>query len=123
MCCASLPLFAETDKLELVMATKLPTAPIESQGACTLSDLGQGACAEFVKFCKEQHLKARSAETFIRVLHNRNWQAEVSHIRDAMRPEVDAIFLPIEKALLEGANCREVMAKVVKALQAEETKK
>jgi hypothetical protein len=75
-----------------------------------------------VKFCKEQHLKARSAETFIRVLHNRNWQAEVAHIREAMRPEVDNLFLPIEKALIEGANCREVMAKLVKALHAEETK-
>ena len=102
------------------MANKLQTAPIESQGGCAVGDSTQGACAEFVKFCKEQHLKARSAETFIRVLHNRNWEAEVAHIRDAMRPEVDAIFLPIEKALLEGANCREVMAKLVKALHAEE---
>lgn len=75
-----------------------------------------------MKFCKEQHLKARAAETFIRVLHNRNWEAEVSHIREAMRPEVDLIFLPIEKALMEGADCRDVMAKLVKALHTEENK-
>jgi len=104
------------------MANKLQTAPSETLGECAISDSSKGACAEFVKFCKEQHLKARSAETFIRVLHNRNWQAEVAHIREAMRPEVDNLFLPIEKALIEGANCREVMAKLVKALHAEETK-
>jgi hypothetical protein len=101
------------------MANKLQTAPLEAHGGCAVGEPTQGACAEFVKFCKEQHLKARSAETFIRVLHNRNWEAEVAHIREAMRPEVDAIFLPIEKALLEGANCREVMAKLVSALQTE----
>src|SRR3954451_9401820 len=104
------------------MAPKLPTAIVETPGACAVGEASQGACAEFVKFCKEQHLKARSAETFIRVLHNRNWEAEVSHIREAMRPEVDALFLPIEKALVEGANCREVMAKLVKALHSEEKK-
>ena len=104
------------------MANKLQTAPLQSESACAVGDSGQGACAEFVEFCKEQHLKARSAETFIRVLHNRNWEAEVAHIREAMRPEVDALFLPIEKALLEGANCREVMAKLVNALHAEQKK-
>ena len=104
------------------MATKLPTAPAETSGTSCATSPSQGACAEFVKFCKEQHLKARAAETFIRVLHNRNWEAEVSHIREAMRPEVDAVFAPIEKALLEGANCREVMAKLVKALHADEKK-
>jgi hypothetical protein len=101
------------------MANKLQTIPVETHGSCAVGESGLGACAEFVEFCKEQHLKARSAETFIRVLHNRNWEAEVSQIREAMRPEVDAIFLPIEKALLEGANCREVMAKLVKALNNE----
>ena len=105
------------------MANKLPTAPLQSQGGCAVSDPLQGACAEFVDFCKEQHLKARSAETFIRVLHNRNWEAEVAHIREAMRPEVDALFLPIEKALLEGANCREVMAKLLKAIHEDEKRK
>ena len=101
------------------MANKLQTVPLEAHGGCSTGDSGLGACAEFVDFCKEQHLKARSAETFIRVLHNRNWEAEVAHIREAMRPEVDALFLPIEKALLEGANCREVMAKLVTALHSE----
>jgi len=104
------------------MANKLQTVPLEAHGGCATSDSGLGACAEFVEFCKEQHLKARSAETFIRVLHNRNWEAEVAHIREAMRPEVDALFIPIEKALLEGANCREVMAKLVQALHSEEKK-
>jgi hypothetical protein len=104
------------------MANKLQTAPSESLGGCAVGDSSLGACAEFVKFCKEQHLKARSAETFIRVLHNRNWEAEVAQIREAMRPEVDAVFLPIEKALREGANCREVMAKLVSALHTEPKK-
>ena len=106
------------------METKLPTSKVERSGACAVADpLQGGACAEFVKFCKEQHLHARSAETFIRVLHNRNWEAEVAHIREAMRPEVDQLFAPVEKALHDGANCRDVMAKLVKALQAEEKKK
>ncbi len=105
------------------MATKLPTSPVERSGGCAVADPTQGgACAEFVKFCKEQHLKARAAETFIRVLHNRNWEAEVTHIREAMRPEVDAVFAPIEQALNDGVNCREVMAKLVQALHAEEKK-
>jgi len=104
------------------MAPKLPTAIVETPGACAVGETSQGACAEFVKFCKEQHLKARSAETFIRVLHNRNWEAEVAQIREAMRPEVDQLFVPIEKALLEGANCREVMAKLVKAIHDERKK-
>ncbi len=104
------------------MANKLPTSEDKS-GACAVADAPQGACAEFVKFCKEQHLRARSAETFIRVLHNRSWEAEVAHIREAMRPEVDAVFAPIEKALEEGANCRDVMAKLVKAIHAYERQK
>lgn len=102
------------------MANKLPTSEAEKPGTCAVAEPTQGACAEFVKFCKEQHLRARSAETFIRVLHNRSWEAEVAHIREAMRPEVDAVFAPIEKALLEGANCREVMAKLIKAIHAYE---
>ncbi len=104
------------------MTNKLPTSVIEKSGTCAVADQAQGACAEFVKFCKEQHLRARSAETFIRVLHNRSWENEVANIREAMRPEVDAVFSPIEKALTEGANCREVMAKLVQAIQSYDKK-
>jgi hypothetical protein len=74
------------------------------------------ACADFVHFCKEQHLRARSAETFIRVLHNQNWEQEVARIREAMRPEVERVFAPVEEALREGCNCQELMAKLVKAV-------
>lgn len=104
------------------MTTKLQASPsVEKPGCVTIPvDLPKGACAEFVKFCKEQHLKARSAETFIRVLHNKNWESEVAQIREAMRPEVDRLFTPIEKALADGANCREVMAKLVEALNSKD---
>ena len=98
------------------MTTKLPELPVDSAPALPVVDTTRGACADFVQFCKEQHLKARSAETFIRVLHNKNWEHEVAQIRDAMRPEVEQLFAPIERALREGANCKEVMAKLVKAL-------
>ncbi len=91
----------------------------EACNMASVAELPRGACAEFVKFCKEQHLKARSAETFIRVLHNKNWEAEVAHIREAMRPEVDDIFAPIEKALEKGANCRDVMSQLIEALHHE----
>ena len=98
------------------MTTKLPETLVETAPALPVVETTRGACADFVQFCKEQHLKARSAETFIRVLHNKNWEHEVAQIRDAMRPEVEQLFAPIEQALREGVNCREVMAKLVKAL-------
>jgi hypothetical protein len=97
------------------MTTITAEPPVEVTAEKAVSS-AKGACADFVSFCKEQHLKARSAETFIRVLHNKNWENEVSHIREAMRPEVDRLFAPIEDALREGANCKEVMARLVKAL-------
>lgn len=71
---------------------------------------------EFVKFCKEQHLSSRAALTFLRVLHNKTWDAECDKIRESMRPEVDRIFEPTEKALQEGANCKEVLAVLVRSL-------
>jgi len=69
----------------------------------------RGACVEFVKFCKEQHLNSRAANTFLRVLHNHNWENERDHIRESMRPEVDRLFEPAEQALKEGRNCIEVL--------------
>ena len=77
----------------------------------------RGACVDFVKFCKEQHLRSRAAHTFLRVLHNKTWDAECEQIREAMRPEVDRIFEPAEKALRDGANCKEVLALLVRALE------
>jgi GH24 family phage-related lysozyme (muramidase) len=77
----------------------------------------RGACVEFVKFCKEQHLNSRAAHTFLRVLHNKPWEEECEKIREAMRPEVDRIFGPAEKALKEGVNCKEVLALLVQALK------
>jgi hypothetical protein len=77
----------------------------------------RGACVEFVKFCKEQHLSSRAAQTFLRVLHNKTWEAECDKIRESMRPEVEQIFEPAEKAISEGANCKEVLAVLIRSLQ------
>jgi hypothetical protein len=77
----------------------------------------RGACVEFVKFCKEQHLNSRAAHTFLRVLHNKTWEAECEKIRESMRPEVDSMFEPAEKALSEGRNCREVLDILVHTLK------
>lgn len=83
----------------------------------------RGACVEFVKFCKEQHLNSRAAHTFLHVLHNKTWEAECDTIRESMRPEVDRIFGPAEKALNDGVNCKEVLATLVRSLkEAEELK-
>jgi hypothetical protein len=76
-----------------------------------------GACIEFVKFCKEQHLNSRAAHTFLRLLHNKPWDHECEKIRESMRPEVDHMFEPAEKALAEGKNCREVLDLLVQALK------
>jgi hypothetical protein len=77
----------------------------------------RGACVEFVKFCKEQHLNSRAAHTFLRVLHNKPWEAECETIRESMRPEIDRMFEPAEKALNEGRNCREVLDLLVHTLK------
>jgi hypothetical protein len=76
----------------------------------------RGACVEFVKFCKEQHLRAQAAETFIRMLHNHAWNVECQHIREAMRPEIDKMFAPIERDIAQGANCQELLKKLVTLL-------
>jgi hypothetical protein len=80
----------------------------------------RAACVEFVKFCKEQHLRAQAAETFIRVLHNHAWQLECEHIREAMRPEIDKMFAPIEKDIERGADCQELLKKLVTLLSEHE---
>jgi hypothetical protein len=80
-------------------------------------DTQRGACVDFVQFCKEQHLNSRAANTFLRVLHNKTWEAECHTIREAMRPEVDRVFGPAEKALKDGANCKEVLAVLVQSLK------
>ncbi len=80
----------------------------------------RGACVEFVKFCKEQHLHSRAAHTFLRVLHNQKWEAECDKIRESMRPEVDRIFEPAEQALREGRNCTEVLEVLVRTLEKNE---
>ena len=73
----------------------------------------RGACVEFVKFCKEQHLRAQAAETFIRMLHNHAWQVECNRIRESMRPEIDKMFAPIEKDIARGADCQQLLKKLV----------
>jgi hypothetical protein len=77
----------------------------------------RGACVEFVKFCKEQHLNSRAEHTFLRLLHNKAWEAECAKIRQTMSLEVDRIFEPAEKALQSGANCKEVLAVLVRSLK------
>jgi len=101
------------------MTTKtLEVTAAASEGQTTpLPETQRGACVEFVKFCKEQHLNARAAHTFLRVLHNDRWEHECEHIRESMRPEVDRIFAPAEKALQDGLNCKEVLKVLVESLK------
>jgi hypothetical protein len=104
------------------MTTKtLDTMPAASDAqSLPVLETQRGACVEFVQFCKEQHLNSRAAHTFLRVLHNDRWEAECEKIRDSMRPEVDRIFEPAEKALKEGANCKQVLAVLVHSLKVAE---
>jgi hypothetical protein len=101
------------------MTTKnLETIAVAPQA--TSCEPNRGACVDFVKFCKEQHLNSRAANTFLRVLHNHNWEAERDTIRESMRPEVDRLFEPAEQALKEGRNCIEVLNLLVSTLQKNE---
>jgi hypothetical protein len=75
-------------------------------------------CAEFVQFCKEQHLEARAAQTFLHVLHKKTWEDECHNIREAMRPEVEALFVPVEKALAEGKDCQSMLKDLIRKLKA-----
>jgi hypothetical protein len=93
------------------------TAAVPEGQSLPILEPQRGACVEFVKFCKEQHLRSRAAQTFLRVLRNKTWDAECGQIRESMRPEVDRIFEPAEKALKDGANCKEVLATLVRSLK------
>jgi hypothetical protein len=101
------------------MATKIleKTAAVPDEQKLPVLEPKRGACVGFVEFCKEQHLNSRAAHTFLRVLHNKTWEAECETIRNSMRPEVDRMFEPAEKALNEGANCKEVLAMLVRSLK------
>ena len=74
-------------------------------------------CAEFVQFCKEQYLQARAAQTFLHVLHKKRWEDECHKIREAMRPEIDALFVPSEKAVAEGKDCQALLKDLVMKLK------
>jgi hypothetical protein len=89
----------------------------EGQSLPVVLEPQRGACVEFMEFCKEQHLNARAAHTFLRVLHNKTWDRECDKIRESMRPEVDRIFEPAEKAMNEGANCKQVLAVLIQSLK------
>jgi|GEM_PF-1410912 len=93
------------------------TATVPEGQSLPVLEPQRGACVEFVKFCKEQHLNSRAANTFLRVLHNKTWDTECETIRESMRPEVERIFEPAEKAMNEGANCKEVLAVLVCSLK------
>lgn len=93
------------------------TAAVPEEQSLPVLETQRGACVDFVSFCKEQHLNSRAANTFLRVLHNKTWEAECHTIRESMRPEVDRIFEPAERALKEGANCKEVLAVLVRSLK------
>jgi hypothetical protein len=104
--------------LELYMTKTLEVSAVVSEGQCLpVIEPQRGACVEFVEFFKEQHLGSRAAHTFLRMFHNKAWNAECDKIREAMRPEVDRIFAPAEKALQAGANCTEVLQVLVKSLK------
>jgi len=99
--------------------TKTMDLPTATENPKVLSDTPQKPlCAEFVQFCKEQHLEARAAQTFLHVLHKKSWEDECHKIRDAMRPEVDALFTPVEKALAEGRDCQSMLKDLIRKLKA-----
>jgi hypothetical protein len=77
----------------------------------------RGTCVEFVEYCKEEYLKARAAQTFLRMFHNKSWEAECERIRKTMRPEVDHLFAPTEKALSDGANCKEALDVLLQSMK------
>jgi hypothetical protein len=97
--------------------TPAPTAVVLDEQKSPACEPQRGACVEFVKFCKEQHLNSRAAHTFLHVLHNKSWEAECDKIRESMRPEVDRIFGPAEKALNEGLNCKDALKTLIRSLE------
>jgi len=97
---------------------EVPVAPEKSKAALPVVDAQQRSnCVEFVEFCKEQYLDARSAAIFLHALHNHKWDAERERIREAMRPEIEAIFAPIKKSLAEGKDCQVLMKAIVNAVR------
>ncbi|HWR34770.1 MAG TPA: hypothetical protein VN622_02730 [Clostridia bacterium] len=76
----------------------------------------QPLCVEFVRFCKEQYLSSQAANTFFHVLHNHRWDEECKQIRENMRPDVDALFGPVEQAISEGRECKDVLQKLIVTL-------
>src|SRR3954471_7477857 len=99
----------------MTKTTDLPTATENSK--VVLDAPAKILCAEFVQFCKEQHLEARAAQTFLHVLHKKTWEDECHKIREAMRPEVEALFIPVEKALAEGKDCQLMLKDLIKKLK------
>src|SRR4051812_3874627 len=98
--------------------TKTMDMPTATENSKVVSDPpAKTMCAEFVQFCKEQHLEARAAQTFLHVLHKKIWEDECHKIREAMRPEVEALFIPVEKALAEGNDCQLMLKDLVKKLK------
>jgi hypothetical protein len=98
--------------------TKTMDLPTATENPKILSDAPtKTMCAEFVQFCKEQHLEARAAQTFLHVLHRKTWEDECHKIREAMRPEVEALFIPVEKALAEGKECQLMLKDLIRKLK------
>ncbi len=98
--------------------TEMPVAPEKSRTALPVVDAPQRSnCVDFVEFCKEQYLEARSAQVMLHALHNHRWETERERIREAMRPEIDAIFAPVEKGLAEGRDCQVLMKAIMKAVR------
>ena len=102
------------------MVTNMKTPAIIEKSPANAVAPQRAACVEFVKFCKEQHLRALAAETFIRMLHNHAWNAECEHIRQSMRPEIDKMFAPIEQDLARGTDCQELIRNLVKLVSEHE---
>jgi hypothetical protein len=98
--------------------TKTMDLPTATENPKILSDApAKTMCAEFVQFCKEQHLEARAAQTFLHVLHKKTWEDECHKIREAMRPEVEALFVPVEKAVADGKDCQLMLKDLIKKLK------
>lgn len=89
---------------------------IDTPKESVAAETRQPLCVEFVKFCKEQYLGSSAAHTFFHVLHNDRWDKECAQIRENMRPEVDALFAPIETAIAENKECKDVMQKLILTL-------
>src|SRR3954464_13012947 len=98
--------------------TKTMDLPTAAENSKVLLDApAKTMCAEFVQFCKEKHVEAPAAQHFLHVLHKKAWEDECHKIREAMRPEVEALFIPVEKALAEGKDCQLMLKDLIKKLK------